>query len=55
MSHDSLVAMLLTLLTISEALGGIKSISANSIYQVIMSLVKALYNAVTGNGEPKTS
>ena len=54
MNHDTLVTLLVALLTISESLGGIKTVSENSIYQVVIKLMKSLFQLITGKAPAET-
>lgn len=52
MNHDVLVSVLTSLLVISEALGGMTFLTDNSIYQVIVRILKVLFQTVTGKPSP---
>ena len=52
MNHTNLVIVLSALLVLSETLGGIQAVQANSIYQVFMNVFKMIYQLLTGQVPP---
>jgi hypothetical protein len=55
MNHDLIVTILSALLVISEALGGIKVVGENSIYQVLLKILKAIAALFTNKKETATA
>lgn len=49
MSHQVIITILSALLLFSEALGGIKALADNSIYQLVIRVLKILADLVSGN------
>lgn len=52
MNHEVLISVLTALLLISESLGGLKGVAENAIYQVIVRIMKVLYQTITGKVSP---
>ena len=53
LSHEQVIALLSALLLLSEALGGIKSVADNSIYQMVMRGLKSVFTMVGGKVDDK--
>lgn len=56
MNYQILAEILGALFALSEALGGIKSVASNSVYQLVKRAVVIAYQTLTGKTEaPKVS